>query len=162
MERAFPLTLDELSTILGRTPWFSRVGEFRERKDALPLVAVVSSAIWQWLPTSRDEPDLIHGRSLLERAEMEGWATARQEAELSVAKSILTYLRAVPDRYPRLVDGLHDFTPAAKGGAQYAARMAAREIVVGRPGFWCAVIREYEQGFWPCGLTNDGHRLVVY
>lgn len=156
------MTLDELAAIVARTPWFSRVGEFHEREDAVPLAAVASSADWGWLPTSPDEPDPIHGASLPERAEQEDRTTARREAERSVAGAVLASLRTVPGSHQRLIDGPHDFTPAARGGAQYAARMAAREIVAGRPGFWCAVIREYEKGFWPCGLTDDGRRLIVY
>jgi hypothetical protein len=156
------VTLDELSAIIGRTPWFSRVGEFREREDAVPLAAVASSAAWGWLPTTPDAPDPIHGSSLPGPAEPGNRAAARREAERSIAKAVLASLRTVPGSHRRLVDGPHDFTRAAKGGALYAARMAAREIVAGRPGLWCAVVREYERGFWPCGLTDDGRRLVIY
>lgn len=156
------MTLDELSEIVGRARWFAHLGKFREREDAVPLATVASSAAWEWLPTSRDQPDPIHGRSLVDLSERGGQAEARRKAELSIARATLVSLRSVPDSHPDLADGPDNLTLAAKGGALYAVRMAAREIVAGRPGFWCGVVREYEQGFWPCGIFDDGQRLVVY
>lgn len=103
----------------------------------------------------------MHGVTLVAMAEREGKADALRQVERFIAKEVLAALRPVPDTHRKLIDGPHDFTLAAKGGAQYAARMAAREIVAGQPGFWCQVMREFEQGFWPCGLTNDGC-LIIY
>ncbi len=156
------MTLEELSAIVRRAAWFSCVGEFCERDGALPLAAVASSDAWDWLPTSRDQADPVHGVTLIELTEREGKATARLEAEMAIFKEVLASMRPVCDPHPRLIDGPHNFTRAAKGGAQYAARMAAREIVAGRPDFWCGVMREYGQGFWPCGLSKDKQRLIIH
>ena len=52
-------------------------------------------------------------------------------------------------------------TPNAPTGAtHFVMRLAAREITTGNPGRWCEIVRPYNAGSWPCGLT-DGSGIVV-
>ncbi len=155
------MTLEDLSTMIAEARWFDRVGKCDGRGDSLPLSAVASTDTWDWLPTSREQPDPVHRDTLAELVEAEGKTPERQQAELSAAKQAMTSLRRVPMCHPMLNDGPHDYTTAARGAAVYAARMAAREIVAGFPGFWCQVMDLYHSGYWPCGRMDDG-RLVVY
>jgi hypothetical protein len=156
------VTLSDLEALIANAEWFARCGQFAGEPDAVPLARVASADTWDWLPTSRDQTDPVHGSSLLAEAGAAGMEQARRDGELAVAHSVRSGLRTVPDSDPALVDGPHDFTPAARGGAEFAARMAAREVVVGRPGFWCRVVRLFAAGYWPCGVIAESHQLVVW
>jgi hypothetical protein len=123
---------------------------------------VASADTWDWLPTSRDQADPIHGEELIAEAEVAGLGLALRSTELIAARKMMTALRSVPESLSVLVDGPHDFTPAAKGGAKFAARIAAREMVVGRPGFWWRVIGLFAAGYWPCGLVRGSEQIVVF
>jgi hypothetical protein len=57
------VTLDELFAIVSRAAWFSRLREVPDREDIVPLATVASYDGWDWLPTSREQPDPIHRRS---------------------------------------------------------------------------------------------------
>lgn len=155
------MTLDDLAAMIDEAPWFDHVGQYDGREGALPLSTVASSDAWDWLPTTRERPDPVHREALVELAEARGKTLERRQAELSATKRTMTSLRRVPETHPMMIDGAHDYTAAARGAAQYAARMAAREIVTGCPGFWCRVMGLYHSGYWPCGIMDDG-RLVVY
>lgn len=141
------MTLNELHSIIADATWFSRLGEAREN-----CVLASSSEDWQWLPTSREQADPIHGDRLMVR---------RASDELTVVKLTLASLRSVPDSVPELRSGPHDYTHAARGGVQLAARFATREIANDVDGFWCDVSRLMTRGSWPCGLTGD-LRVVVW
>jgi hypothetical protein len=148
--------VEALESVIVGAAWFARCGQFAGERDAVPLSAVASADTWNWLPTAREEADPVYGQALVAEAE-----AARRAAELSAARWVLAGLRGVPESVPALVDGPHDFTPAARGGAQFAAPMAAREAVVGRLGFWWRVVRLFAAGYWPCGLVRGSERLVV-
>ncbi len=60
-----------------------------------------------------------------------------------------------------LKSGPNDFTEAAKGAALYCIRMSAIEVVLGKPGFWSELFHHYADGFWPCGILNNGV-IVIY
>ena len=83
---------------------------------------------------------VIHGTTLVAEVEAAGLGAARRAAELAAARWVMAGLRSVPEPVPALVDGPHDYTLAARRGAEFAARMAAREAIVGRPGFWWRVV----------------------
>ena len=151
------MTAEKLQILLSDAAWFSQLGG----PSATIRNPFDGQATWDWLPTSREQPDPVHGDAFVKVAANLGRHDQRREAELAAAGVALRSLRTVPDRLPGLVNGPHDLTPAAKGGAVYAARMAAREITVERAGFWCDVARLFNQGYWPCGLDEAG-RLVVY
>ena len=131
------MTIDELKAQLENAAWFARCGQFAGETGAVPFATVAMSHGWDWLRTSREQADPVHGDTLIAEAEAAGLGESRRSVELAIAK--LSGLRAVPDHLPALADGPHDLTPAAKGGAVFAARMAARELLVGRPGFWARV-----------------------
>jgi hypothetical protein len=61
---------------------------------------------------------------------------------------------------PLLKVGPHDSTNAARGGALFAMRMAAVEIVVDKQQFWCCLVSLFETGFWRRGLTKSSEILV--
>src|SRR5262245_16946487 len=111
------MTLEELDALIEGAAWFTRCRQFPGEPGAVPLAAVASSSDWDWLPTSRDQPDPIHGGALAAEAEAAGLGPARRDAELAAVRRVLAGLRAVPERLPALVDGPDDYTPAAKGGA---------------------------------------------
>ncbi len=154
-------TLPQLLDCIKNAEWFSHLGRFTPNDDAIPLDQLQSNIVWVWLPSARDERDPIHGESHLNLTVQLGKSDERKSAELDAAKATINSLRRVDDYFAGLVDGPHDFTPAAKNAAQYAARMAAREIVVEKCGFWCDALKLYHRGHWPCGLALDG-ALIVY
>lgn len=142
------MLLDELQDLIATGRLSTRV--CTTSYGHVPPASVVEETDWDWLPTSRDQIDPIH-------PEM----SADRDAEMAAAKATLVSLRSVSESVASLVDGPHDFNEAARGGAQFAARMAAREITNGVVGLWCDVVRLFSQGWWPCGLTVD-ERLVIY
>ncbi|MBK8069798.1 MAG: hypothetical protein IPK27_19915 [Rhodanobacteraceae bacterium] len=155
------MTIDELENLVTASNWFSRVGEFQSGEDAVSLESMAGDLAWNWLPTSRDQEDPVHGENLRVLVDLNGKGTERRDAELRVVKTALRSMRRLETYATRLVETPHDYNIAAQSGAQYAARMAAREIIAEKCGFWCRVIRLYAIGYWPCGLTED-KRLVVY
>lgn len=155
------MSLDTLKTQIASAAWFSRCGQFPGEPDAVPLAAVSGADDWNWLPTSREQPDPIHGDRLVVELDRAGNQESRRAAELEITKVVLTSMRSIPDKLPALVDGPHDFTLAAKAGAAFAARMAIRELMVGHPAMWCRVIQLYVAGYWPCGWSTDKRVLVV-
>lgn len=154
-------TLRKLLDCISSAAWFTQLGRFTATARATPLDQLQSNIVWVWLPSSRDERDPIHSATQLTLARQLGKEDERRRAELNAASATIQSLRLIDDRHPCLVNGPHDFTPAAKNAAQFAARMAAREIIVGQCGFWCDAIELYQRGHWPCGLTMHG-ALVVY
>ena len=151
------MTAQELQSLLAAAAWFSRCGGPAATIHDL----LGESDVWEWLPTSQEQPDPVHGDAYVKVAANLGRNEQRRAAELAAARSTLLSLRVLPDRVPALVKGPHDLTGAARGAATYAARMAAREITVGRPGFWCDAVRLFHDGYWPCGRDGEGH-VTVY
>ncbi len=155
------MSLDELEAQIAAASWFELCGQFPGGPDTVPLAAVAASDDWDWLPTSHEQADPIHGDDLVTELRHKGNEQARREAELAMAKCVLSALRSVPDRVSALNDGPHDFTIAAKSGAVYAARMSAREFLVGRPTTWCRVFQLFILGYWPCGWSPTTKSIVV-
>ncbi len=171
------MTLDELKGLVTRTEWFGRVGTFPGDDHMIPIRQVRADGAfdivvdfdtpggpdlaveWQWLPTTKEEPDPIYNASLKELAKQTGKETAVHEAVLEIYRTVLSCLAKV-ERHSSLQVGHHDSTNAAKGGALYATRMAATEIVLGKEGFWCSAVRLYAAGYWPRGITKTGDLLV--
>ena len=154
------MLLDELAAQIASASWFDRCGQFPGGPGAVPLATVAASDDWDWLPTSREQTDPIYGDDLVTELQHTGNEQARREAELAMAKCVLSALRSVPDQLPALIDGPHNFTGAAKSGAVYAARMAARELLVG-PATWCSVVQLFISGYWPCGWSPTTQSIVV-
>ena len=155
------MELEQLESLINCGDWFAHCGQFQGELDDMPLSQVASSDEWQWLPTSREQDDQLYGTRLLDELASNGKEESRRQAEMSVTRCVLAALRSVPDILPALIDGPHDFTPAAKAGAVFAARMAAREVLVGRPEIWCRVVRLFVAGYWPCGWSPTTKGLVV-
>ncbi|AYM96598.1 hypothetical protein EAG14_11590 [Acidovorax sp. 1608163] len=151
------MTVSELEDGLRSAQLFSMCGQFRSEPGAIRLQLAID---WDWLPTSRDQPDPIHGLKQLEQLEAAGLGPKRRAVELSLAKAVLAGQRSV-ERYPVLIEGPDDYAQAALAGAQFAARMAGRELLLEQPGFWVKAVTLYIAGFWPCG-TLPNQDLVVY
>jgi len=168
------MSRDEIKLVIATSNWFSALGRYAGSKDRLSLADLhawdqsiftartdkCEGAIagnMEWLPSSRDQEDPIHGIELISLLEKTnpGYAST----VLDLHKSALISLRAVPEN--SIMSGPNDFTQAAIGSALYCVRMAALESLANVPGFWCDVLKLYSDGFWPCGLMPD-RRLVVY
>jgi hypothetical protein len=152
------MTLEQLQEILVSAAWLTRVGQAPSRDEVTHRAA--PGGQWQWLPSSRDEVDPVHSRAQREELEALGFDELRHSSEMSAAKVVLAGLRHV-GKHPALQDGPHDLTEAVRGGAIFAARMATREALLGRPGVWTLCVELYSAGYWPCGITQSG-TIVVY
>ena len=139
--------------------WFSALGTFQALPGqmALPGLHAWNGARMDWLPTSREQPDPIHGEALLTLLKQDGIPYVQNV--MADYKLALHALRSVPDRL--LSVGAHDYTPAAIGAALYCVRMASLEMLAQRQGFWCDALQLYRDGHWPCGRLADG-TLIVY
>ena len=140
------MTIDDLHSLIDTARWFTRLG-------AAPDGCLLASSTdrWNWLPTSRDQPDPLHIPSL---------EPVDTTIELDAVKRSMASLRAVPDSVPQVIDGPHNYTNAATGAVHFAVHMAAREITLRHPDPWCEIVRLYNAGAWPCGLADDGGVVV--
>jgi hypothetical protein len=139
----------ELLHLIRDARWFDLLGDTSHGER--PYDAAIESSDWDWLPTTRDQPDPITSHL----------TCVDRNCELDAAKVVLAALRSIDETDRRLVAGASDMMPAAKGGAQYAAVHAAREISHDAAGFWCKCVRYYARGWWPLGIGSDGS-LVVF
>lgn len=177
------MTFRELEDQIATIPWFSKIGEPLADSETLMLRFLSdppsrdwdSSAMalyqhepfrevsldWDWLPTSRDDRDPVHGDSLLQRAKELGCDTERRTAEMAASQVVLNGLRSLPRPHPKLRIGRNNLTESARGGAMFAVRMAVRELITDSNGFWCSVIPVYVSGRWPCGITTGGKLVVL-
>lgn len=151
------MTFRELEEMLRSAHFFSRCGQFQLEPGAIPIQLAIG---WNWLPTSRDQLDPIHGVDHLQKLNSAALSTKRQATELSLVKAVLIGQRSVTI-CPVLIEGPEDYTQAALGGAQFAVRMAARELLLEQPSVWFRAVMLYVAGYWPCGFLAN-HDLVVY
>src|SRR5262249_35477130 len=100
------MTLDDLNALVRDTAWFSRLAE----PDVENIyIRIPTLAPWgneptgdealeriadqmEWLPSSRDQDDPIHGHSLEKRAEALGQKQAFSQQSLEIYKSTLAAL----------------------------------------------------------------------
>ena len=155
------MTINELESLITNTDLFTSLGKLRSDDLVAAYRDVTDDDNWDWLPTTHNQTDPIHGRSLIKIADERGIDELRKRTEMKMAKLCMISLRAVPEKHPQLVDGPHNLTPAPKGAAVFATRMCAREIVTDTRGTWCSILHYYALGYWPCGRYPHG-RLVVY
>ncbi len=113
-----------------------------------------------WLPSSNDQDDPIHGRSLEYRAEQLGMQQEYALKSLDIYKRALASLRGF-NGHPALKVGPHDFAEAARGAAVFASRRAAYEVLLGNCGLWCSIMIQYGVGHWPCGILPDNIVVVL-
>lgn len=168
------MTIEELESLLNNAAWFEHLTEPMAIDG---FVSIPSLDPWaqiptgderleriadqmDWLPSSRDQDDPIHGKSLEERSEQLGLQQENSRKSLDIYKRTLASLRSF-DGNPALKAGPHDFTGAARGAALFASRRAAYEVLLEDCGFWCSVLNQYKDGHWPCGLLPDGTVVVL-
>lgn len=169
----------ELKSIISSASWFTQIGEsdipgeagfirlpnleeWRNLTGVIPNepVPVLFDKGMELLPTSKEEEDPIYGNTLKDRLKAN-----RNEEE--IAKTILEVYKATLDSlrsfqgHPLLKVGPHDFIESARGGALFAVGQAAREILLGEPGFWCRAMEIYHTGHWPFGIMPD-RKIVVF
>ncbi len=142
------MTHTELADLIRSAKWFDSLGDISHGERSYDTAIECSD--WDWLPTMRDQLDPISFNL----------PCVDRRCELDAAKAVLTSLRAVSDDDRRLVAGATNMMPAAKGGAQYAAVHAAREISHNAIGLWCKCMRYYSNGWWPLGIGDDGSLIV--
>lgn len=175
--------LDEINRLIQTAAWFSNLGradsgipirdlkawqQFHAAAVSVEFSLPHDAAIFEkfpfseleWLPTSRDQEDPIHGSGLVEIAEKLGITAPFKAARLEVTKLALTALRNIPES-PWLKVGATDLTEAARGAALFACRAAASEAIIGQPGFWVALLAIYHCGNWPVGRVRLGEVVVI-
>jgi hypothetical protein len=169
-------TVENLRDEIAQIPWFQRLGEPLDESGIATLVnlepwASAANAdedgatraladAMDWLPTTRDQADPVHGGSLEEKAKSLARVEDLRRESLEIYKRTLASLRRMKP-HPLLRVGPHDFSHAAKGAATFAARRAVGEIIVEEPGFWCSVMALYVRGHWPCGILPDKTIVVL-
>ncbi len=168
------MTIEELQLLIEKTVWF---GHLAEPATSNGFVHIASLNPWanipagddrleeiadqmEWLPSSRDQDDPIHGRLLEQRSDQLGKKEEHSRQSLETYKAVLSSLRNF-DGHPALKAGPHDFTEAARGAAAYAAKRAAYEVLLDDCGFWCSVMNRYAEGRWPCGILPSGEVIVL-
>jgi hypothetical protein len=168
------MTLEELSDLVAEATWFSKLGEPDVGADYVRIPTLTPWANqhtgdvafeqiadqMDWLPSSRDQADPIHGRSLEQRSEALGKKKEFSQKSLEVYKTALTALRRF-EGHPALKVGPHDFTEAARGAALFAVSRAAYEALLGEPEFWCQLMNVYRAGHWPCGILPNKQIVVL-
>lgn len=168
------MTLIELKSMINDTSWFKRLAV---HEDGELLFQIASLKPWagertdderferiadlmDWLPSSREQDDPIHGRSLDELAEKIGVRKEISQKCAEIFKEALIGLGKFQG-HPILRVGPHDFAGAAKGAALYACRRATYEVFLDQTGFWCRVMHLYHIGHWPCGIMPNGRVVVL-
>jgi hypothetical protein len=168
------MTIDDIKVEIEHAKWFSRLGIYSEPLGHLALsdlhawdnatfdssiderTAAIASEM-DWLPSSREEEDPIHGKVLTQYLTEAG--VNFRVVTLDLHKRTLKSLRSVDGM--KICSGANDFSQAAIGAALYCVRMAALEVMADQNGFWCSLLHIYVKGHWPCGLLPD-KTLVVY
>jgi len=168
------MTIDDIKVEIEHAKWFSRLGIYSAPPGHLALSdlhawdnATFDSSIdersaaiaseMDWLPSSRDKDDPIHGKRLTQYPEEAG--INFKDVTLDLHKQTLKSLRSVDGM--KICSGPNDFSQAAIGAALYCVRMTALEVMADQTGFWCSLLRIYVKGNWPCGVLVD-KTLVVY
>lgn len=167
------MNLDDINSEIEHAKWFSLLGSYVASEGYLALRnlhawdkttftsnfnkkdAQIASEM-DWLPSSKEEDDPIHGHRLTEFLEEND--VQFKPIILDIHKRALTSLRSVESM--KLRSGPNNFTQAALGAALYCVRMAVLEVMADKVGFWCALLRLYGNGYWPCGILLDKTVLV--
>jgi hypothetical protein len=168
------MTFDDLKLMIDEAKWFERLGEpgldgrFVQIASLAPWANVPSgdegleriADEMEWLPSSRNQDDPIHGRSLEELAAQISKKQEISRQSLEILEATLSALRRFKG-HPALKAGPHDFTEAARGAALFASRRATYEVALGKPDFWCCLMQLYHFGHWPCGVLPGGQVVVL-
>jgi hypothetical protein len=179
------MNFNELKRLIQTADWFANVGmatpapgvvpvtedcwrrligdsmrvEFGSERDAVGLEEPPFAQM-ERLPTANEQPDPIHGRSLETAARDLSRESELKAARLEVFRLAFESQQAVPDR-SMLKVGPTDSNEAARMAGRFACRMAAAEVIVGKVGFWCEMVRLFNKGYWPLGRLPGGELVVL-
>jgi len=158
------MTLDELRNYVVNAQWFDKLGTFPESPETLVIRTLEppeEDEEWDWLPSTITQEDPIYDPPLNVIAEGLGLRDELRVRSKEYYALALRSLRKLPDELPLLIVGPENATPAARGAALYAVKQCVAEIVIGAPGFWSSLIPIYSAGYWPCGITDERHLVVL-
>ena len=152
--------------------WFINIGKYEDSSNAVsnssldawdsdkfndginPNYAFIAANM-DWLPTTRDQINPINSDIL--DAEFINVLNGKKLV-MAAYKIALKSLRSFNKE--KFKSGPNNFSESAKGAALYCIRMAAKECLLDKPGFWTNLFSIYVKGHWPCGLINN--KIVVY
>ena len=160
------MTSSDLEQLIASAEWFSQLGQFPDQDGYLTLRDLEEPGEedpeddWDWLPTDITALDPFHPVPLKQVATEQGRQPELLETTKRFYKSALAGLRGATD-HPLLKVGASDWGPAAQGAALFAVRMATAEVITEIEGPWITLIRLYAQGYWPCGLRDNGDLVVL-
>ena len=149
------MNLTDLESLIEDARWFDCIGSAVASKGRIVLRSIddwETGPSWDWLPTSSDQSSPFHSE------EFQGSATPEEK---EAYRKALKSMRSLPISVTELRTGPHDFTTAARKSAIYAARMAARELILGYPDRWLEIMKLYHEGFWACGYTAAEELVVL-
>lgn len=168
------MNINEMISEIKKAKWFSEVGSYPGGGGKRPIRSLAAwdsnvfaegidahhaeiAAQMDWLPTTRDQSDPFHGESL--RNELQEAGPEAKAKVMEAYKQAMKSLGTV--EASKLASGQNNFSEAATGAALYCSRMAAMEVVTGKPAIWCDLFEVYCAGYWPCGILPSGD-VVVY
>jgi hypothetical protein len=174
------MTLDDLKRLIETAKWFANLGNALAAPGLVPVAisdwlsfiqastraefglshdaSVFEKAPFMgmnWLPTSNEQPDPIHGQGLDDAARRLNREGEYKAARLEAYRLALASQRKIPE-VPTLKIGATDTNEAARMAGRYACRMAASEIVVDQAGCWCEIATLFHKGHWPLGQSPSG------
>ncbi len=180
------MNIATLKNLIQTTPWFSTLGQpYRPKEKVIsvsgeqwtPFISALTEAEFgllhdrialetfpfadfDWLPTTIYDDDPVHKERLVEKARLEGREKDFKAVRVEIFRLTQVALRSA-SAHPLLVVGPTDTTGAARGGALFACRAAAAELLVDQPGFWCDIILLYHAGHWPFGRMKSGEVVIL-
>lgn len=173
------MTIDAFLEKIAAADWFGRLGiaDYENRNGYVQLVDFsewagvtemrsneptphILTKGMEWLPTTIDQSDPIHGTCLRDLSESLGLKEKQKQASMDAFRTTLKALRSFEGHRLLRVGG-NDFTNAAKGAAAFTMRQAASELILSKEGFWCKCAEDYFFGHWPCGVMKDGAIVII-
>ena len=168
------MTIRDLEKMIEDAKWFSNLSRFIPEEGT---IAIKTLDAWRsesittdkfheeianqmrWLPSQPFEPDPIHGETLKKNAKEMGLEIEMNSTSIGIYKRVIVATRNIKSELLKV--GNHDFNLPSKASIGYSGRLAACEVVMGKPDFWCRVFTLFCKGFLPWGIMPDG-KLVVF
>ncbi|MFN3653267.1 MAG: hypothetical protein ACK47B_27105 [Armatimonadota bacterium] len=164
--RAGAPKIDDLKRLIEEGNWFSRLGTWPGGEGTIALAELaqldaLQEEDYDWLPTSVTEDDPFHDGSVIEPARAAVGHDEFRAISAELHRLTLRHTRGLDTWNARLTIEDHYLANAARGGALYATRHAAAEILAGNPGPWWRIILIYGCGHWPCAFRPEDGEIYV-